>query len=95
MPSHVFVLARPCCALCSCGLRSCGLCGACVSPPSQVYGSELIAAGVPAEVLSAWSSDPALMFEGSKQSLFDLHEDLDAPACTARAIAVLAENPAV
>ena len=50
----------------------------------------MIAAGVDAGTIRAWSSDPAVEFEGTKQSLFDLHEDLDAADCTAKAVAVLA-----
>uniref|UniRef100_A0A7S2SMY4 Nucleoside-diphosphate kinase n=1 Tax=Rhizochromulina marina TaxID=1034831 RepID=A0A7S2SMY4_9STRA len=61
---------------------------------ADVYGAELVAAGIPAETIKAWSEDPAVPFEGSLQSLFDLHEDMDAPDCTARAVAVLAASKA-
>lgn len=64
------------------------------TPEEDVYGAELIAAGVDSETIKAWSSDPAVDFEGSKQSLFDLHEDLDAADCTAKAVAVLAATKA-
>ena len=85
------------------------------SPEEDVYGAELIAAGVDSGTIAKWSSDPAVDFEGSvsqsvgsgapgmhstdpappvqKQSLFDLHEDLDVGECTAKAVAVLAANP--
>lgn len=63
-------------------------------PTADVYGAELVAAGIPVETIKEWSTDPAVPFEGSLQSLFDLHEDMDAPDCTARAVAVLAESEA-
>merc|ERR1711924_397710 len=57
---------------------------------ADVYGESLVAAGIPVATLQEWSGDPAVEFEGTKQSLFDLHEDLDAPECTARALQVFA-----
>jgi hypothetical protein len=59
-------------------------------PATDVYGQELIGAGIPVETIREWSSDPAVTWEGAKASLFDLHEDLNAPECTQRALAVQA-----
>jgi hypothetical protein len=59
-----------------------------VDPATDTFGAGLIASGISVETLRAWSQDPSVAFEGNKQSLFDLHEDLDASACLKRAVAV-------
>lgn len=46
------------------------------------YGKELIAAGISEETLKAWSVDPQV----KGKSIFDQLEDLDAAACTAKAV---------
>ena len=50
----------------------------------DVFGQELIAAGVSPETIKAWSVDPAVTHPGGKGSVFDLLEDLDADACLAK-----------
>ena len=60
----------------------------CVSP---VPGRELLAAGIPAATLRAWSNDPAVAFQGQQRAVFDLHEELDPSACTSMALAVYKE----
>ena len=57
-------------------------------PAADVYGSALVRAGIPTDVLREWSADPSVQFGGEARSLFDLHEDLDVGACTAKALAV-------
>jgi len=41
------------------------------------FGRAMIASGIPLATIEAWTEDPAVMFDGKKQSLFDLLEDLD------------------
>merc|ERR1712078_721996 len=45
------------------------------------FGLAMLASGVPLSTIKAWSDDPAVMFQGKKQSLFDLLEDLDGREC--------------
>mmetsp|Transcript_52872 Transcript_52872/g.67810 ORF Transcript_52872/g.67810 Transcript_52872/m.67810 type:complete len:343 (+) Transcript_52872:16-1044(+) len=59
---------------------------------TDVYGSAMVEAGVPVEVIKEWSNDPAVAFEDGKFSLFDLHEDLDYDTCLAKSVAVYANN---
>ena len=59
---------------------------------SDVYGKVLVEAGISPGVISQWSEDPAVSFQGSMQSLFDCHEDLDVADCTQRALAICTEN---
>jgi len=57
------------------------------------YGRSLVAqANIPAEVLTSWAQDPAVMFEGAPQSVFDLHDGLDAEPCLRRAAVVHESN---
>jgi len=57
------------------------------------YGRALVAqANIPAEVLTSWAQDPAVMFEGAPQSVFDLHDGLDAEPCLRRAALVHESN---
>jgi len=51
-------------------------------PLSQdFFGRAMMASGVPLATIEAWCEDPAVMFDGKKQSLFDLLEDLDGREC--------------
>jgi len=45
------------------------------------YGAAAVASGVPLEMLKAWTDDPPVNFEGKKQSIFDLLEDMNAADC--------------
>jgi hypothetical protein len=54
----------------------------------DVFGKELIAAGVSPETIEAWSVDPAVTHPEGKGSVFDLLEDLDADACLAKCLAI-------
>jgi len=49
------------------------------------FGKAMLASGVPLAMLKAWCDDPAVNFEGKKQSLFDLLEDLDGAECLKKA----------
>jgi len=44
----------------------------------DAFGRGLLAAGVPAETIAAWTEDPQVALGGKKGSLFDLLEDRDA-----------------
>ena len=50
-------------------------------PEEDAFGAALIAAGVSAKTIRTWSVDPQV----KGKSLFDQLEDLDAPACIAKA----------
>jgi len=52
----------------------------------------MLAAGVPITAIKAWCDDPAVMFEGKKQSLFDLLEDLDGRNVLKKSAAINASN---
>ena len=54
----------------------------------DVFGKELLAAGVSPETIEAWSVDPAVTHPEGKGSVFDLLEDLDADACLAKCLAI-------
>jgi hypothetical protein len=56
------------------------------------YGKGTVASGVPLQMLKAWCDDPQVNFEGKKQSLFDLLEDLDAGECLAKSGKIAAQN---
>jgi hypothetical protein len=71
-------------------LAPCARLGA--DPASDPYGAELLAAGLPLATLLEWAGDPTVVVEGNPGSLFDAVEDLSAPACTAKAVAVFAEQ---
>ena len=51
---------------------------------TDAFGARLIAAGVPAATIKAWSLDPQV----AGKSLFDALEDLDSAACVAKAAAL-------
>jgi hypothetical protein len=56
------------------------------------YGKATLASGVPLSMLNAWTADPPVMYEGKKQSIFDLLEDLDAKECLAKSGKIAAAN---
>lgn len=43
------------------------------------FGRGMLAAGVSADTIKSWTTDPQVTFDGKKGSLFDYLEDLDAP----------------
>jgi len=52
----------------------------------DAFCSALVQSGIPEDVVRSWSNDPQVPIgEGKKKSLFDSLEDLDAPACLAKA----------
>jgi len=55
---------------------------------SDPFAQELIARGISAETISAWTKDPQVVIEegGKKGSLFDALEDLDYEDCLAAAV---------
>mmetsp|Transcript_11388 Transcript_11388/g.34329 ORF Transcript_11388/g.34329 Transcript_11388/m.34329 type:complete len:530 (-) Transcript_11388:60-1649(-) len=57
------------------------------------FGRAMLSAGVPRETVQAWCEDPPVSFEGKKQSLFDLLEDLDSGACLKKASAISGASP--
>merc|ERR1712129_535953 len=56
------------------------------------FGKALIASGVPLKAIKAWTDDPPVTFEGKKQSLFDLLEDLDGRECIEKSAKIAAQN---
>mmetsp|Transcript_37716 Transcript_37716/g.87598 ORF Transcript_37716/g.87598 Transcript_37716/m.87598 type:complete len:326 (+) Transcript_37716:75-1052(+) len=54
----------------------------------DAFGKALLAAGITKATISEWTGDPAVPFEGKKQSLFDLLEDLDAKPCLEKALQI-------
>jgi len=50
------------------------------------FGKAMIALGVPVGTIAAWSEDPAVPYNGKKQSLFDLLEDLDSADCLKKSV---------
>lgn len=52
------------------------------TPETDMFGAQLIAAGISADTIRAWSLDPQV----KGKSLFDQLEDLDASACLAKAV---------
>merc|ERR1712217_177439 len=48
------------------------------------FAKGMLASGVPLDMLKAWCDDPQVSYDGKKQSLFDLLEDLDAGDCLAK-----------
>jgi len=55
---------------------------------TDAFGAAALDAGVNAETLAAWTSDPTVDFEGKKASLFDLLEDLSAKECIEKMVAI-------
>merc|ERR1719326_632656 len=58
------------------------------------YGNTLLDAGVPAEMIKAWSVDPQVLIDtdGNKGSLFDQLEDLNFTQCTNKAALIAKLN---
>merc|ERR1712217_272225 len=62
-------------------------------PLTQDYfGKAMLACGVTLADIKSWCDDPAVNFEGKKQSLFDLLEDLDGRCCLKKSAAIQAAN---
>ena len=59
---------------------------------TDAFGKALLASGVPLEMIKAWTDDPPVSFEGKKQSLFDLLEDLDGGDCLEKCAKIAAQN---
>ena len=58
-------------------------CGADLATDS--FGQALLQSGVPAKMITNWTIDPQVAYlDGSKGSLFDSLEDMDAPECLAK-----------
>eukprot|EP00440_Ansanella_granifera_P012677 gb/GFBE01013772.1/.p1 GENE.gb/GFBE01013772.1/~~gb/GFBE01013772.1/.p1 ORF type:complete len:389 (+),score=116.54 gb/GFBE01013772.1/:1-1167(+) len=53
------------------------------------FGKAMLALGIPASTITSWCDDPAVMFEGRRQSLFDLLEDLDGRECLKKSVDIL------
>merc|ERR1712039_243821 len=56
------------------------------------FGKALLASGVSLKTIKAWTDDPPVKFEGKKQSLFDLLEDLDGRECLQKSAKIAAQN---
>jgi nucleoside diphosphate kinase len=59
---------------------------------TDAFGRAMLSKGVPMTMIKAWTDDPPVMFEGKKQSLFDLLEDLDARDCIAKSALIAKAN---
>jgi len=55
---------------------------------TDFYGRAMLALGIPASVIRHWCDDPAVRYEGKKQSLFDLLEDLDGKECLKKSASI-------
>jgi len=53
------------------------------------YGKAMLALGIPMGTIKAWCDDPAVPFQGKRQSLFDLLEDLDGRDCLKKSVDIL------
>ena len=59
----------------------------------DAFGAALLAAGVPAEMIKAWTIDPQVKRpDAANGSLFDSLEDMDADACIEKCKAIAAAN---
>lgn len=56
------------------------------------FGKALLALGLTMPTIKAWCEDCPVMFEGKKQSLFDLLEDLDGREVLRKSAAIFASN---
>lgn len=59
---------------------------------SDAFGRAMLAKGVALKKVRAWTDDPAVVFEGKKQSLFDLLEDLDGADCLEKSAQIAKQN---
>ena len=53
--------------------------------PADFYGKGMLAAGVTAQMITAWSADPNVLYQGTNGSIFDKLEDLNSDVCLAKA----------
>lgn len=51
---------------------------------ADTFGQALLARQIPRIAVMSWAEDPAVEFEGRRQSLFDVMEDLDVGSCLER-----------
>jgi hypothetical protein len=58
----------------------------------DIFGKALFAEGISADLIKQWSLDPQVKLaeDGSRGSIFDALEDMDAPACLAKLKAISA-----
>jgi len=59
---------------------------------NDFYGRAMLAQGIPLRMIQEWTDDPAVNFEGKKQSVFDLLEDLDSRDCLKKSKLIAAAN---
>lgn len=52
------------------------------------FGEAMLESKIPKDTVTAWFQDPAVEFEGKKQSLFDLLEDLNCKECLTKSVAI-------
>eukprot|EP01001_Neometanema_parovale_P007210 NODE_3527_length_1204_cov_112.411656_g3347_i0.p1 GENE.NODE_3527_length_1204_cov_112.411656_g3347_i0~~NODE_3527_length_1204_cov_112.411656_g3347_i0.p1 ORF type:complete len:339 (-),score=110.12 NODE_3527_length_1204_cov_112.411656_g3347_i0:121-1137(-) len=55
---------------------------------SDAFAKAMQAGGIPVGTIQDWTKDPQVLFEGKKQSLFDLLEDMNSDACLKKAIKI-------
>lgn len=60
---------------------------------SDAFGATMIKAGIPKQTVTDWTLDPQVPFEGTKSSLFDLLEDMDAQPCLNKAAKIANAKP--
>uniref|UniRef100_A0A7S2TMS2 Nucleoside-diphosphate kinase n=1 Tax=Lotharella oceanica TaxID=641309 RepID=A0A7S2TMS2_9EUKA len=53
---------------------------------SDYFGAALLKAGIPKQTVLDWTIDPQVPFKGSKGSIFDFLEDMDAQPCLKKAL---------
>eukprot|EP00927_Polykrikos_kofoidii_P021605 TRINITY_DN2039_c0_g1_i1.p1 TRINITY_DN2039_c0_g1~~TRINITY_DN2039_c0_g1_i1.p1 ORF type:complete len:408 (+),score=77.47 TRINITY_DN2039_c0_g1_i1:52-1224(+) len=56
------------------------------------FGRAMLSCGVPHHTLCDWCNDPTVNFDGKKQSLFDLLEDLDGRECLNKSARIVEAN---
>jgi len=61
-----------------------------VSLEHDAHGRAMLALGLPAGLIKTWFDDPAVPFQGKRQSLFDLLEDLNSRECLKKAVLIAA-----
>jgi nucleoside diphosphate kinase len=59
------------------------------------FGEALVRAGVPLGTVGDWMQDPAVLFDGKRESLFDLLEDLDSGPCLQKAATIVGQQEAL
>jgi nucleoside diphosphate kinase len=59
---------------------------------ADYFGRAMLAVGVPLPMLTSWCDDPPVKFDGKKQSLFDLLEDMDGKPCLQKSGKIAAAN---